>query len=96
MLRQLIWEDANEEEQDELRDDMPDVIQWIDTSKMLVDALTKDMNSSELRHTLKTGVWNTVPSPEAQLIKLMKQKYRRERRIREAEELAVPQDRNHG
>ena len=51
-LRQLIWEDANEEEQDELRDDMPDVIQWIDTSKMLVDALTKDMNSSELRHTL--------------------------------------------
>jgi hypothetical protein len=95
-LRQLMWEDANEEEQDELRDDMPDVIQWIDTSKMLVDALTKDMNSSELRSTLKTGVWNTVPSPEAQLIKLMKQKYRRERRIREAEELAVPQDQNHG
>ena len=55
-LRQLIWEDANEEEQDELRDDMPDVIRWIDTSKMLVDALTKDMNSSELRRTLKTGV----------------------------------------
>jgi ribosomal protein L24 len=95
-LRQLIWEDANEEEQDELRDDMPDVIQWIDTSKMLVDALTKDMKSSELRRTLETGVWNTVPSPEAQLIKLMKPKYRRERRIREAEELAVPQDQNHG
>jgi hypothetical protein len=75
---------------------MPDVIQWIDTSKMLVDALTKDMKSSELRRTLETGVWNTVPSPEAQLIKLMKPKYRRERRIREAEELAVPQDQNHG
>jgi hypothetical protein len=26
----------------------------------------------------------------------MKPKYRRERRIREAEELAVPQDQNHG
>ena len=40
--------------------------------------------NSELRATLKTGVWNTIPSPEAQMVKLMKQKYRRERRLLEA------------
>ena len=33
-LRQLIWQNANEEDQEELNDDMPDKIRWIDTSKM--------------------------------------------------------------
>ena len=50
---QQIWEDADGEEQDELHGQLPDIIQWIDTSKMLVDALTKDMNANELRAILK-------------------------------------------
>ena len=40
-LRQLICGDADGEEQDELSGQLPDRIQWIDTSKMLVDALQK-------------------------------------------------------
>ena len=40
-LTQLIWENAEGEEQDELNYQFPDLIQWVDTSKMLVDALTR-------------------------------------------------------
>ena len=66
VLRQLIWENAEGEEQDTLNYQLPDLIQWVDTSKMLVDALTKDMNGNELRATLKEGHWSTIPTAEAQ------------------------------
>ena len=46
---------------------------------MLVDALTKDMNENELRATLKEGHWSTIPTAEAQITKMKKQKYRREK-----------------
>ena len=78
-LRQFIWENAEGEEQDELNYQLPDLIQWVDTSKMLVDALTKDMNGNELRATLKEGHWSTIPTAEAQITKMKKQKYRREK-----------------
>ena len=76
-LRQLIWQNANEEDQEELSDDMPDKIRWIDTSKMLVDCLTKDMKTNYLRETLKEGIYNIVPTVESEVTKLAKQKYRR-------------------
>ena len=76
-LRQLIWQNANEEDQEELSDDMPDKIRWIDTSKMLVDCLTKDMKTNYLRETLKEGTYNIVPTVESEVTKLAKQKYRR-------------------
>ena len=69
-LRQLIWENAEGEELDDLSEDMPDIVEWIDTSKMLVDALTKDMNANDLRATLKEGLWNIEPTAEAQVTKL--------------------------
>ena len=78
-LRQLIWENAEGEEQDELNYQLPDLIQWVDTSKMLVDALKKDMNENELRATLKEGHWSTIPTAEAQITKMKKQKYCREK-----------------
>lgn len=78
-LRQLIRENEEGEEQDELNYQLPDLIQWVDTSKMLVDALTKDMNGNELRATLKEGHWSTIPTAEAQITKMKKQKYRREK-----------------
>ena len=67
----------NEEDQEELSDDMPDKIRWIDTSKMLVDCLTKDMKTNYLRETLKQGEYNIVPTVESEVTKLAKQKYRR-------------------
>ena len=76
-LRQLVWQNANEEDQEELSDDMPDKIRWIDTSKMLVDCLTKDMKTNYLRETLKEGTYNIVPTVESEVTKLAKQKYRR-------------------
>ena len=93
-LRQLIWEDADGEEQDELHGQLPDIIQWIDTSKMLADALTKEMNANEFRATLKQSGWNVTPSAEAQVTKLKKQKYRREKRLAQAVEEFInsPQD----
>ena len=78
-LRQLIWENAEGEEHDELNYQLPDLIQWVDTSKMFVDALAKDMNGKELRTTLKEGHWSTIPTAEAQITKMKKQKYRREK-----------------
>ena len=96
-LRQLIWENAEGEEQDELTCQLPDIIQWVDTSKMLVDALTKDMNGNELRATLKEGHWSTIPTEEAQITKMKKQKYRREkaeerRQAAEEEELSAGEE----
>ena len=44
---------------------------------MLVDCLTKDMKTNYLRETLKTGVYNIVPTAESEVTKLAKQKYRK-------------------
>ena len=76
-LRQLIWQNADEEDQEELSAELPDQIRWIDTSKMLVDCLTKDMKTNYLRDTLKSGTYNIVPTAESEVTKLAKQKYRR-------------------
>ena len=53
---------------------MPDKIRWIDTSKMLVDFLTKDMKTNYLRETLKEGTCNIAPTAESEVTKLAKQK----------------------
>ena len=58
---------------------LPDIIHWVDTSQMPVDAHTKDMNGNELRATLQKGHWSTVPTEEAQITKMKKQKHRREK-----------------
>ena len=47
-LRQPIWE-KDGEESEEITADHPDQIRWIDTSSMLVDSLTKDMNTNYIR-----------------------------------------------
>ena len=44
------------------------------------------MNANELRATLKQSSWNVTPSAEAQVTKLNKQKYRREKRLAQAED----------
>ena len=72
----MIWQDENGNEVEELRGDLPDQIKWVDTSVMLVDALTKDMNGNHLRACLKEGTWSLKPSAESEVNKMKKQKYR--------------------
>ena len=64
-LRQL-WFDENNEELDEPRDRLPDEIRWIDKSIMLVDALTKDMNSNDLPEAMKGSKWSIEAHAESQ------------------------------
>ena len=64
-LRQL-WFDESNEELDEPRDGLPDEIRWIDTSIMLVDALTKDMNSNNLPKAMKDSKWSIEAHAESQ------------------------------
>lgn len=64
-LRQL-WFDENNEELDEPRDGLPDEIRWIDKSIMLVDALTKDMNSNDLPEAMKDSKWSIEAHAESQ------------------------------
>ena len=76
-LRQLLWVTPEEEELDELPEDHPDVIHWIDTSIMLVDAMTKDMHTEDLRSCLQKAAWSLEPTAESQVTKMAKQKYRK-------------------
>ena len=93
-LRQLIWE-KDGEETEEITVEHPDQIQWIDTSIMLVDALTKDMNTNYLRSVMKEGKWSTKPTIESEITKMAKQKWRkmkREQKEQEQEELRAGDD----
>jgi len=58
-LRQLLWLlwfDENNEGLDALKDGLPDEIRWINKSIMLVDVLTKDMNSNDMRRIMKDSM----------------------------------------
>ena len=84
-LRQLIWE-KDGEETEEITVEHPDQIQWIDTSIMLVDALTKDMNANYLRSVMKEGKWSTKPTAESEITKMAKQKWRKLKREQKEQE----------
>ena len=43
---------------------------------MLADPLTKMMNPKRLNETLKSGILDLEPTPEAKIAKMMKQKQR--------------------
>ena len=78
-LRQMIWE-KDGEETGEITTEHPDQIQWIDTSIMLDDALTKNMNTNYIRRTLKEGEWSTKPTAESEISRMAEQKWRKMRR----------------
>jgi hypothetical protein len=54
-LRQLLWTDGNGGLLDELNDDCQDVVQWIDTTAMAADVLTKSMRPDRLLELLATS-----------------------------------------
>ena len=67
-LRQQIWERDGERtlEVDHSCGDYP---QWIDTSVMLADPLTKSMSSVSLVKTMMTGRFDMRPTAESLMIK---------------------------
>ena len=67
-LRQQIWEREGERTE-VVEHSFGDYPRWIDTSTMLSDPLTKDMNSDRLTQTFMTGVFDMVPTPESLMIK---------------------------
>ena len=67
-LRQQIWERDGDRtlEVDQSCGDYP---RWIDTSVMLADPLTKNMNPSRLMETMMTGMFDMKPTAESLMIK---------------------------
>ena len=67
-LRQQIWERDGERTLvlDRTSGDYP---RWIDTSVMIVDPLTKNMNPDRLIQTLSTGYFDMRPTAESLMIK---------------------------
>ena len=59
---------------DNLSDDEPDRVRWIDTSAMVADPLPKRMGADRLVETLAAGKLSPEPKPEAILAKMSKQK----------------------
>ena len=76
-LRQSLWEDLAGDPKDNLSEDDPDRVRWIDTSAMVADPLTKRMKADRLVETLATGILSLEPTPESILAKMAKQKARK-------------------
>ena len=76
-MRQILWELEDGELRDELGKKDPDQLRWIDTSTMLCDCLTKDMQSDDLRKAIETNVIDLQASDHSIMSKMMKQKQRR-------------------
>ena len=81
-LKSMLWETSDGIDLDELLPEniAENSIRWIDTSCMLVDALTKRMRSEQVIATMQGGVLDLTPTPESQLLKLRKQKQRAKKR----------------
>ena len=59
---------------DELREEDPDKVWWIDTSVQLCDPLTKRMRADRLRKAMEDGILDLVPSDRSILNNMKKQK----------------------
>ena len=84
-LKQLLWEKSDGTNLDELEpeDVAENAIRWIDTSCMVVDCLTKKMNPSILMKLITTSRLSLEPTVESQMLKLKKQKQRREKKAKD-------------
>ena len=67
-LRQKVWE-RNGERTLEVDHSSGDYPGWMDTSVMLVDPLTKAMNTDRLVQTMMTGEFDMRATPESLMIK---------------------------
>ena len=81
-LKQLLWEQADGTNLDELPPEeiAENAVRWIDTSCMVVDCLRKKMKPDVLMRLTETGILYLNPTVESQLLKLRKQKLRKEKK----------------
>ena len=79
-LKQLLWEKPDGTNLDELEPATiaANTVRWIDTSCMIVDCLTKRMKPTVLLKLMKTGQLCLEATAESQLLKMLKQKRRRQ------------------
>jgi hypothetical protein len=87
-LKQLLWEQSDGTNLDELPPEelAENAVRWIDTSCMVVDCLTKKMSPEVLLKLTKTGVLELKPTVESQMLKLKKQKHRKEARTKKQQD----------
>ena len=81
-LKQMLWEKSDGTNLDELEPEAiaENAVRWIDTSCMIVDCLTKRMKTEVLTKLMKTGILDLEPTVESQMLKLRKQKARRDKK----------------
>ena len=65
-------------------------VRWIDTSCMVVDCLTKKMNPAIVLRLISSIILSFEPTVESQMLKLKKQKLRREKKDQEREGRKAP------
>ena len=87
-LKQVLWSKPDGTEFDELPPEAmaENAVRWIDTSSMVVDCLTKKMSPEVLLKLTKTGVLELKPTVESQMLKLKKQKHRKEARTKKQQD----------
>ena len=86
-LKQLLWEQADGTNLDELPPEeiAENAVRWIDTSCMVVDCLTKKMKPDVLMRLTSKGILDLNPTVESQLLKLRKQRLRKEKKAHKEE-----------
>ena len=83
-LREYIWEYPDGSLKDYITEDQNDKIQWIDTSTMICDPLTKAGPAgfaNRLIKCMQSGFMDLEPTPESQLKKMKQQKMRMEKAL---------------
>ena len=80
-----IWEKSDGTNLDALEpeDAAENAVRWIDTSCMIVDCLTKRMNPCILLQLIATSRLSLAPTVESQMLKLKKQKARKQKKAQE-------------
>jgi hypothetical protein len=73
-LRQILWNDENDDPKEDMSVDQQDKVMWIDTSAMLADPLTKEMKPDHLLDSLCNGKLSFTATAESQITKMKKQK----------------------
>ena len=91
-LKQILWEKADGTNLDDLEpeDIAENAVRWIDTSCMVVDCLTKKMNPAILLRLIASSRLSLEPTIESQMLKLKKQKLRREKKDQERKGRTAP------
>ena len=82
VLKQILWEKTDGTNLDDLEpeDIAENAVRLIDTSCMVVDCLTKKMSPAILLQLIATSRLSLEPTIESQMLKLKKQKLRREKK----------------